>query len=197
MDNFKYPLGRLYFAASWFGMAIITLFFAILFLVYLSSAKTIIPSSHNFSLYAALPQNVTTQSDNISRKDARSKIVENFFSQFSSPLSNYGDVFVSVADKYQIDYRFLPAIAMQESNGGKKIIKNSKNPFGYGIYGNLVVKFSSWEEGIERVGRALKEEYFNQGLTTPYKIMTKYTPPSAKKDGLWAKSVSSFMNQLR
>lgn len=191
MDN------KPFFVGAWFGTAYIALVFSILLLVYLSSAKTVISTSHNFKLYTALPQNVTTQSDDISSKDARSKIVENFFRKYASPLSNQSEAFVSVADKYKIDYRFLPAIAMQESNGGKKIIKNSNNPFGYGIYGNLVVKFSSWEEAIERVGRALREEYFNQGLTTPQKIMTKYTPPSAKKDGLWAKAVSSFMDQLR
>lgn len=185
------------FVAVWFGTAYIALVFSILLLVYLSIAKTVIPTTHNFKLYAALPQNITTQSDSVSIKDARSKIVENFFRKYVSPLSSYGEAFVLVADKYQIDYRFLPAIAMQESNGGKKIIKNSNNPFGYGIYGELVLRFSSWEEAIERVGRALREDYLDQGLTTPQKMMTKYTPPSAKKGGLWAKSVSSFMDQLR
>lgn len=185
------------FMAAWFGTACITLIFSLIFLVYLSIAKTVIPTTHNFKLYAALPQKGTSQSDNISSKDARAKIVENFFSKFSSPLSSYGGVFVLVADKYQIDYRLLPAIAMQESNGGKKVIRDSKNPFGYGIYGELVLRFQSWEEAIERVGRALREDYLDQGLTTPDKIMAKYTPPSAKKDGLWAKAVSSFMDQLR
>ncbi len=86
---------------------------------------------------------------------------------------------------------------MQESNGGKKVINNSFNPFGYGIYGTKVIRFNSWEEAIERVGRALREEYLNIGLKTPFQIMSKYTPPSLAKDGAWAKGVITFMEELR
>jgi len=100
-------------------------------------------------------------------------------------------------DKYNLDYRLMPSIAMQESNGGKRVIKNSNNPFGYGIYGSLVLKFNSWEEGIERVGKGLREDYLNEGLTSPYAIMTKYTPSSVAKGNAWAKGVSSFMEELQ
>ena len=86
---------------------------------------------------------------------------------------------------------------MQESNGGKKVINNSHNPFGYGIYGGLVIKFASWDESIERVGRALREDYLNQGLKNPHQIMAKYTPPSLAKNGAWAKGVTTFMEELR
>ncbi len=99
--------------------------------------------------------------------------------------------------KYGLDYKLLPSVAMQESNGGKKVIADSFNPFGYGIWGKQVKKFSSYEEAIERVGRGLREDYLDQGLDTPEKIMPKYTPPSVAKGGPWAKGVSSFMEELR
>ena len=185
------------FVASWFGAAISALIFAVIFLLYLSQPKTVQISSQNFKLYTALPEDFALQSEDITARDGRATIIEDFFKEHKTPLANYGADFVSVADKYKLDYRLLPAIAMQESNGGKKVIDDSNNPFGYGIYGNLVIKFSSWEEGIEKVGRALREDYFNLGLTTPETIMAKYTPPSLEKEGAWAKAVSSFMEELR
>lgn len=183
--------------AGWFGSSLITILFALFLLIYLSTTKVVQPTIHSFKLYAALPIKNTEVTDKITHKDARAKIVEDFFKDYKSPLSKYGDTFVSVADKYKLDYRLLPSIAMQESNGGKKVIKDSFNPFGYGIYGKLVTRFSSWDEAIERVGRGLREDYLDQGLKTPTQIMAKYTPPSKALGGPWAKGVNSFMEELR
>lgn len=185
------------FVASWFGAAISTLIFASLLLIYLSKVQVIQYSHQSFKLYAALPEDFATQSQSITPIDARAKIIENFFKKYASPLSAYSKNFIAVSDVQSIDWRLLPAISMQESNGGRKVIKNSYNPFGYGIYGDLVVRFSSWEEAVEKVGKALRNDYLNAGLKTPQQIMTKYTPPSLAKGGAWAKGVSSFMEELR
>ncbi len=183
--------------AAWFGAVLTSLIFALFFLIYLSTDKIISSQDQNFKLYAALPPDNNRFSQNIVYLDARSLMVKNFFQGYRSPLSELNGLFVEVADKYGLDWRLLPAIAMQESLGGKKVIKNSFNPFGYGIYGNLVIKFSSWEEAVEKVGKALKQDYLNQGLNTPDKIMAKYTPPSLEKGGAWAKGVKSFMQELQ
>ena len=196
MDTIKKQTS-LWFVASWFGMTATTLIFSLTFTLYLSRPKMITPSVQNFKLYAALPSTTNSISDEINHADGRAKRIEDFFKDYKSPLSGYGNIFIQVADKYQLDYKLLPAIAMQESNGGKKVIKNSYNPFGYGIYGKLVIKFESWDEAIERVGKALREDYLNQGLKTPNQIMAKYTPPSLEKGGAWAKGVSTFMEELR
>lgn len=178
-------------------MATVTLIFSLTLLIYLSTAKVVQPSYQNFKLYTSLPQATSQISDGVISLDGRPKIVANFFNDRNSVLSSYSEIFVAVADKYKLDFRLLPAIAMQESNGGKKIIRGSYNPFGYGIYGDLVIRFKSWEEAIERVGKALREDYINHGLTSPQQIMTKYTPPSLSKGGVWARGVSSFMEELR
>lgn len=185
------------FVAAWFGAASISLIFSILLLFYISVEKVVLPAGQNFRLYAAVPGSKSEVTDKIGYSDARSKIIENFFKKYKSPLANQGSSFVAIADKFNLDYRLLPAISMQESLGGKKVVGNSHNPFGYGIYGNLVVKFSSWEEAIERVGRALRQDYLDKGLKTPTQIMAKYTPPSLEKGGVWAKGVNSFMEELR
>lgn len=191
-NNFNYL-----FIASWFGASFTCLLFAILLSFYLTSVKIVKPVSQSFKLYAAIPQTGTQVSENITLADARPKIIENLFKGYNSPLASYSEVFVAVADKYKLDYKLLPSIAMQESKGGQKVINDSYNPFGYGIYGNLVVKFSSWEQAVERVGKALREDYLNIGLHTSTQIMTKYTPSSLAKGGAWAKGVSSFMEELR
>lgn len=184
--------------AAWFGACTTTLIFALIFSLYLSSVKLDSPKlGQNFKLYSALPSSEIIISDGINAADGRAKIIEGFFLIYKAPLYKYSQTFVAIADKYQLDWRLLPAIAMQESNGGKKVINESYNPFGYGIYGKLVVRFNSWEEAIERVGKALREDYLNQGLKTPHQIMAKYTPPSLEKGGAWAKGVSTFMEELR
>lgn len=198
MDNLK-PQTKTWFVAAWFGASTTTLIFALIFSLYLSNTKLITPhtAGQSFKLYSALPKVETSISDGIEASDGRAKIIEDFFKTYKAPLSEKSNTFIQVADKYQLDWRLLPSIAMQESNGGKKVINESYNPFGYGIYGKLVVKFNSWDEAIERVGRALREDYLNQGLKTPHQIMAKYTPPSLEKEGAWAKGVSTFMEELR
>lgn len=185
------------FLAAWFGTTIFSLIFAGLFLVYLQKPKVVTPISQNFNLYVALPTNQTEVVSEIDFIDARGKIVEDFFKGYKAPLSEHATTFIQVADKYKLDYRLLPAISMQESNGGKRVINNSHNPFGYGIYGSKVTKFSSWEEAIEAVGKGLRENYLDEGLVTPEQIMAKYTPPSVSIGGPWAKGVRSFMEELR
>lgn len=191
------PQTNMWFVAAWFAASTTALIFAFTFTLYLSSPKLIKPAVQNFQLYAAIPKSEISITDEVSHADARAKIIENFFQVYKSPLSGYSNTFIQVADKYQLDWRILPAISMQESGGGRKVIRSSYNPFGYGIYGNLVIKFASWEEAIEKVGKALRKDYLDQGLKTPYQIMAKYTPPSLGKSGAWAKGVSSFMEELR
>ncbi|HBQ51183.1 TPA: hypothetical protein DD690_04345 [Candidatus Daviesbacteria bacterium] len=182
---------------AWFGATFISLIFSLFLFIYLSTDKILPPQNQNFKLYAALPTANNRLSQNINYLDARSLMIRNFFQGYNSPLSDLSDIFIEVADKYELDFRLLPAIAMQESLGGKKVIKDSYNPFGYGIYGNLVIKFASWEEAVEKVGKALKQDYLNQGLNTPDKIMAKYTPPSLASGGTWARGVKSFMQELQ
>lgn len=182
---------------AWFTTTVISITFATVLILYLSLTKTLLPVSQNFKLYMALPPQTSEVSDSISSSDGREVVVTGFFKSYHSDLADYSSQFIIVADKYHLDFRLLPAIAMQESNGGKKVVNNSFNPFGFGIYGGKVIKFSSWEEAIEKVGKALREDYLDEGLKTPEQIMAKYTPPSLEKGGSWAKGVKSFMEELR
>lgn len=126
-------------------------------------------------------------------KDGRVANLKNFFRRYNSPLYDKAEFIVKTSDKYQFDYRLLPAIAMQESGLCKFIPTNSHNCWGWGIYGNTVTKFSSYEEAINTVGEGLRNNYINKGLVTVSAIMKKYTPSS---NGSWAHGVSTFFETL-
>jgi hypothetical protein len=129
----------------------------------------------------------------ITSRDARVLLVSNFLRKYDSPLLPFANQIIEISDKYHLDYRLLVAIAMQESGLCKKIPPLSHNCWGYGIYGDLVTRFSSYPEGMETVARGLKKNYIDQGLNTPEEIMAKYTPPS---QGSWAVGVNRVMNAL-
>jgi hypothetical protein len=143
--------------------------------------------------YAALPRASGTLKMNVTSEDMRITLVRDFFKKHKSALTPYADDVIAAADKYEIDYRLIPAIAMQESNLCKKIIKDSFNCWGFGIYGKKITRFDNYQQAINTVTKTLAIQYKSKGLETPEQIMTKYTPGS---NGGWAKNVSHFMDQL-
>jgi hypothetical protein len=143
--------------------------------------------------FAALPVASGTLKTNIVSQDARLIAVENFFKRYHSDLLPYAQEVITAADKYKLDFRLIPAIAMQESNLCKKAPKDSYNCWGFGIYAKKVTKFDNYTQAIDTVTKTLAKQYKANGLETPEQIMTMYTPGS---NGSWAKGVNQFMNQL-
>lgn len=188
------------FLVTWYFSTVLTLLFAIIFLLQLSFPKNIpIQSGQQYERYKALPAQteINYQSIEVNSKDGRALIIKEMFELHKAPLASHADKFVEVADRYGLDYRLLPAISMQESNGGKKIPDGSYNPFGYGIYGDKILKFVSFDESIEKVAKGLKENYINFGFKTVDEIMFKYNPPSRENGGLWGDGVNTFLEHLR
>lgn len=125
--------------------------------------------------------------------DGRAANLKAFFRKYNSDLYEYSDYIVDVSDRYQFDYRLIPAIAMQESTLCKFIPENSYNCWGYGIYGDTVTRFDSYEEAIDTVARGIKRDYLDHGLVTASDIMRKYTPAS---NGSWANGVNNVLRWL-
>lgn len=130
--------------------------------------------------------------------DARAQLVANFLERHNSPMQpydHYGRVIVEIADRYGIDFRLLPAIAMQESNLCRVTNPSApRNCLGFGIHKSGTLDFDSYEAGFERAGRELKTFYIDKGLTTVEAIESKYTPSS---NGSWANSVNQWMAEMR
>lgn len=130
--------------------------------------------------------------------DARPQIIANFLSRYNSPMKphdEYGKKIVAIADHYAIDFRLLPAIAMQESNLCKATNPNAPhNCLGFGIHQGGTLDFESYEDGFDRAARELKTFYIDRGLSTVEEIERKYTPSS---NGSWANSVNQWMAEMR
>jgi hypothetical protein len=161
----------------------------------ITAPKVLAASTQNTSL-----QNNSLFDPNLSPQvitsDARPIIIKNYLSRYKSPLETHSRLIVQISDKYSLDYRLLVAIAQQESNLCKKIPAGSHNCWGYGIYGNMTIRFDNYPQALETVAKALKRDYIDQGLTTPETIMAKYTPPSVDIGGPWAKGVSQFLTDM-
>lgn len=143
--------------------------------------------------YQALPENIKEVTTKTTVQDGRVGALERFFASYDSPLEPYAQLIVDKADEYGMDYRLVPAIAMKESTLCHKIIKNTHNCWGYGIYGDKVTYFDDYEQAITTVSKGLGERYIGIGLTDPYEIMTKYNPVST---GSWAETVSFVMEKI-
>jgi len=189
---------KIILSASFFLITPVVVFISIFFLLFLSfNAKSLnISNAKNLNqavAFVALPLTESVLGDSVISKDARIEIVRQFFAQYKSPLEPFALNIVDEADKYGVDYRLLPAIAMQESNLCKKIIAGSYNCWGFGIYGTTVTKFENYPEAIETITRTLYKNYVAQGLVSPEEIMRRYTPSS---NGSWADGVYWAQDQI-
>jgi hypothetical protein len=174
--------------------------FSIIFLLFLSYKTVQRDDVNNFLTsqrsvnYAALPTNENSFSTTIHQEDARVELVKRFLNRYDSPLSPYAASIVKDADTYGLDFRLVPAIAMQESNLCKKMPVDSNNCWGFGIYGGKIMYFDTFEKGITTVTKALATKYKEKGLNTPNEIMKMYTPSS---NGSWANGVNYFLAEIQ
>lgn len=144
-------------------------------------------------VYASLPSEFPTVSGVAGAADARPEIVRQYLESYNSPLVPWADYLVQISDKYNLDYRLLPAIAQQESNLCKIIPAGGHNCWGWGIHSEGTLGFDTFEESIEAVAYGLRTEYLDKGYQTPEEIMSKYTPLS---NGSWARGVTKFMAEM-
>jgi hypothetical protein len=193
-------MSKLFLLLGWFVVAVYTFATTATLLAVLRHPKQIAiqpywtqiaASGENLILGGVLGTNTLVEGS-----DARVAIVASFLERHNSPLEPYdyfGQFIVDTSDKYGVDYRLIPAIMMQESNLCKVIPPGSHNCLGFGIHSRGTLTFNSYEESIERATRELKSNYIDIGLTTPEKIMTKYTPGS---NGSWADSVNQWIAEM-
>ncbi len=106
--------------------------------------------------------------------------VDKYFEDRGLPLAGYGMKLVVEAEKNELDWRLVAAIAMRESTGGKFACKNaSNNAFGWG---SCKIGFKTINDAIETVARNLggnnpKTAHHYDNKTTT-QILRAYNPPS-------------------
>lgn len=189
---------RIFLGISFVAITPVVILTALIFSLYLYhqnyTDKYHVNKRVNRVAYAALPPATNHIKVSITEQDGRSEQVRQFLEKYNSPLEPFSQDIINAADEYRLDYRLLPAIAMQESNLCKKIPFESNNCWGYGIYGGKVTRFPDFKEAIYTVSKTLSLKYKGKGLVTPEQIMTKWTPSS---NGSWAYSVNHFMEKLK
>jgi hypothetical protein len=174
------------------------------FLTRLSATEKSLTESTTYStdvpyqLFAALPKKGQVLSQRIDSGDGRILKVKAFLKFYRSPMEVAAEDFVRVADTYKIPWTLLPAIACKESGCGRVIPHGSYNAFGWAIYSgqNSGAVFTSWADAIDRVGKGLRRDYFDQGLDTVAEIEMRYTPSSARTHNGWQDGVNFFMDEL-
>ncbi|KKT73082.1 MAG: hypothetical protein UW68_C0017G0017 [Candidatus Collierbacteria bacterium GW2011_GWB1_44_6] len=109
-------------------------------------------------IFAALPAFDEQIKTSIKTADARPEIIRQYLQKFKSPLEPHADLIVTLSDQYKFDYRWLVAIAQQESNLCKHIPENSFNCWGWGIYPDpknpevlKVTRFDNYEDALRRI----------------------------------------------
>ncbi len=123
-------------------------------------------------------------------EDQRVETLRAYLESKNSPLADLAETFVEVADAYELDYRFLPAITGIESSFGKIQLDASYNPFGWG---GGYIYFESFEEAIRTVGFELYERCVKVGSNTPAEIGPSYCPPNYLR---WISAVDKFMAEI-
>lgn len=132
-------------------------------------------TSNSVSTNTPIFDEIVKFKEQLENKEDRVKAakIDKYFANNNLPLSGYGDIFVDVADKYDLDWRLLPAIAMRESTGGKfSCPGGSKNVFGWH---SCKTYFKTYEEAIDKVGAHLAGEIkstsgYYKNKTIPQKL---------------------------
>lgn len=126
-------------------------------------------------------------------RDERTIKLEAYLRNVKSPMLGAANAFVKYADKYNLDWKLVAAIAGLESSFGKRIPYNSYNAWGWAVYTgkSYGAEFDSWEHGIATVSEGLRKNYYNDGLTTLEAIGRRYAASPT-----WAVRVSQIMTRL-
>ena len=127
---------------------------------------------------------------------AKADAIDDYFAKRKMPLVGTGVKMVEVAEKYELDWRLIPAIAVRESTGGKHQCKKvGFNPFGWG---SCKIGFDSYDHAFETIAKNLAGE--NPNTEHHYadksvkEILQAYNPPTIVLR--YAEQVISIMNVI-
>lgn len=160
-----------------------------------ASESTMLPAKH-ITAAAGSAQILGTS---VIAGDAREILLEAFLKKFDSPMAPFAGLIVKEADRTGVDFRLVVAIAMCESNLGKKMPKKDEfNAWGIAVYTgqNQGKAFDSWPHAIEWVSTYIKTKYYDRGITDLLEIGAIWAPPSVANGNSWANCVEKFQSRI-
>ena len=114
------------------------------------------------------PSNILSSYEPTPTPDARILSLNRFFASNDCPAPFYSIQYLDAADKYDLDYRLLPAISVLESACGKHACDDGIRRWGYGNCKGYT--FDSVAEGIDYVSENLANGLYYRGKTIPEKL---------------------------
>ena len=129
-------------------------------------------------------------------REEKAAQIDAFFAKGDMPLEGFGMKMVLEAEKNDLDWRLIPAIAVRESTGGRHACKSvSYSAFGWG---SCKISFKSYDNAIESIAQHLggnnpktARYYDNKSVKD---ILETYNPPSVVPT--YAKEVIAVMNKI-
>ncbi len=131
--------------------------------------------------------------------DARALLLQSFLEKHESPMAPFSDLIVSQSDTNGLDFRLVVAIAMCESNLGKRMPKRDEfNAWGIAVYTgeNIGKAFDSWPHAISWVSNYIKIKYYDRGITDLKDIGAIWAPPSVANGYSWTNCVQNFQSNI-
>ncbi len=154
--------------------------------------STTVVKSNPFA-YAALPTSENVFEGSATLSDSREARLSTFLLTYHSPLAPYAQSIINKADENNIDWRLLPAIAMQETTLCKKTLPEAQfNCWGWGIYGKHVTNFASFDEAIDTISSYFAKKKEN-GIESLDEIGAIYNPSNHSN---WKENVAAFMAEM-
>ncbi len=156
---------------------------------------TVSSSDQNSTSVVAEPASVKTDAELLKERElSEAAKIDAYYKSKGMPLAGYGLKMVTEAEKYNLDWRLIPALAVRESSGGLHQCV-SYNPFGFG---SCSFGFKSYDNAIQTVAANLggadpRTASAYKGKTT-IGILNVYNPPSVVPT--YAKEVMSIMNAI-
>lgn len=123
--------------------------------------------------------------------DSRSAQMRVVLIKYNSPMIGLEDVMIKTAEKYDLDWTLMAAIAGTESSFAKRMPHQCINPYGWGIYGGKKLCFESLEASIEGVASGLAKKY---NISTLESIARTYNKVSTEG---WIKHTRFFMHKIK
>lgn len=138
---------------------------------------------------------VTTGEEEVIEASREAKL-KSFLEKHNSPLSEYAEYMVKMADEHDVSWTLVASIAGKESSFGKAIKPNSHNAWGIMTWNNKgdrsIRTFSSWTEGIEYATKLLANNY-REDMNSA--IQARYCPSFECSD-TWVKTVTAFQEEI-
>lgn len=135
------------------------------------------------------PSTETAQAQTAQSLDIRAVALSQFFQKFKCPSLNYQLIpnYLEAADKYNIDYRLLPAISIQESSCGQHYPSDTNNLWGWA---SARVRFESLQVGVDFVSQQLANGRYYAGKNLDDKLKA-YNP-----NATYALKIKALMKEI-